>query len=171
MRIVVLSDTHMPRKAKTLPGLVLTALADADHIIHAGDITAPEVLVQLATVAPVTAVAGNTDTPELQMRLGNRTLLRLSRYMIGICHGHGKGGTTLQRAVNTFAGESVDAIVFGHSHMAYCAFQNDMLLLNPGSPTDKRRSPYYSFGILEIGETLTARLVYFDFEGREVVPQ
>ena len=165
MRIIALSDTHIPRRAKELPRAVLAALAEADHIIHAGDITAPQLLDALAEYAPVTAVSGNADLPELQYALGEKKLLRLDGFVIGLCHGHGQKGTTLQRAAAAFEGEGVDAVVFGHSHIPYLGYHGGMLLLNPGSPTDKRRNPYYSYGVIETGETLSAHIVYFDKNG------
>ncbi len=157
----MLADTHIPRRAKALPGCILAALTDADHIIHAGDITGMEVLDTLAAFAPVTAVAGNIDPPELRNALGEKKRLRRGGFVIGVCHGHGSRGTTLQRAIAAFEGEEADMVVFGHSHIPYLGHHDGMLLLNPGSPTDKRRSPYYSYGVIETGETLSARLVYF----------
>jgi hypothetical protein len=59
----------------------------------------------------------------------------------------------------------VHAIIFGHSHIPYCAYHGGVLLFNPGSPTDKRRNEYFSFGVIETGETLSARIVYFDARG------
>ena len=171
MKIIALSDTHIPRRAKELPHAVLAALADADHIIHAGDITAPQVLETLAVYAPVTAVSGNADPPELQGALGEKKILRLDGCLIGVCHGHGSKGTTLQRAAAAFEGTGVDMVVFGHSHMPYLAYHGGMLLLNPGSPTDKRRNAYYSYGVIETGETLSARIVYFDKSGMIHMPQ
>ncbi len=161
MRIIALSDTHIPRRAKELPRTVLAALANADHIIHAGDITAPHVLDALAVYAPVTVVSGNADPSELQDALGEKRLLRLDGFVIGVYHGHGRKGTTLQRAAAAFEGEAVDAVVFGHSHNPYLAYHGGVLLLNPGSPTDKRRNAYFSYGVIKTGKTLSAHLVYF----------
>ncbi len=165
MRIVALSDTHMPRRAKELPQPVRAALADTDYIIHAGDITALEVLDTLAAYAPVAAVAGNIDPPELRDALSEKKLLRLCGFAIGICHGHGSKGSTLQRAIAAFEGAGANMVVFGHSHIPYLGRHDGTLLLNPGSPTDRRRSPFFSYGVIETGETLSARLVYFDREG------
>jgi len=162
---MVLSDTHMPRRAKALPQCVIAALADAEHIIHAGDITALEVLDTLATFAPVTAVAGNIDPPEMQRALGEKKLLRLGGFAIGVCHGHGSKGSTLQRAIATFEGEGVDLVVFGHSHIPYLGQHDGVLLMNPGSPTDKRRGKCFSYGMIETSETISASIVYFDGEG------
>lgn len=166
MRIIVVADTHMPKRAKVLPAALRAALESADHIIHAGDITIPEVLDILASFAPVTAVAGNADSAALREALGERQTLRTGCHCIGVYHGHGTKGKTLNRALAAFYGQHVDAVVFGHSHIPYLGVHDGVLALNPGSPTDKRRSPYYSYGVIEAGETLSARIVYFDRHGR-----
>lgn len=166
MIIGVLADTHIPGRAKALPEFVLRYMAGADHIIHAGDIRCAAVLEQLSRFAPVTAVAGNIDPPELVEVLGEKKVVTLDGFMFGITHGHGQGGTTQRRALARFAEDGVDCIIFGHSHIPVCMEHGGILLLNPGSPTDKRRNPYYSFGIIETGDRLTARILFFDTQGR-----
>lgn len=168
MVIGVLSDTHIPGRAKMMPEIVLRQMAGADHIFHAGDICCASVLEQLACLTPVTAVAGNADPPELAEALGEKRIIKLGGFRFGITHGHGQGGTTLSRAMARFVQDEVDCIIFGHSHIPLCAEQGGMLLLNPGSPTDKRRNPYYSFGMINTEDRLTARIVYFDKEGLQI---
>lgn len=168
MRIVATADTHMPKRAKTLPTALRAALENADSIIHAGDITKPDILDVMAAFASVTAVAGNADDAALRAALGERQILRAGRFRIGVCHGHGVKGKTLDRALAAFDGQHVDAVVFGHSHIPYLGMHNGVLALNPGSPTDKRRNPYYSYGLIEAGETLSARIEYFDRHGRVI---
>ena len=170
MIIGVVSDTHIPGKAKALPEIVLRFMRGVDHIIHAGDIRCAAVLGQLASFAPVTAVSGNADPPELAETLEEKTIVILDGFRIGITHGHGQGGTTMRRAVARFAQDDVDCIVFGHSHIPYCAAEGSVLLLNPGSPTDKRRSRYYSFGMIETREILRARIVFFNADGYLIEP-
>ncbi|MGE5494115.1 MAG: metallophosphoesterase family protein [Burkholderiales bacterium] len=162
MLIGVLSDTHMPRKAAKLPGAVLRAFERADTIIHAGDISDISVLRALEALAPVIAVAGNTDPPELKELLGKQKLITLDGFIVGIVHGDGKGGSTADRAARAFEHEHTDIIIFGHSHMPFLGIHLGKLLFNPGSPTDKRRNRYYSFGIIEAGKTLSPRIIYFD---------
>ena len=166
MIIVATADTHMPKRAKTLPAVLRAALENADHIIHAGDITIPDILDILAAFAPVTAVAGNVGDAALRLALDEHRILRAGRFSIGVCHGHGTKGKTLDRALAAFNGQHVDAVVFGHSHIPYLGMHDGVLVLNPGSPTDKRRNLYYSYGVIETGETLSARIVYFDRNGR-----
>ena len=164
MLIGVLSDTHMPRRAAALPGVVLCAFELADIIIHAGDISDISVIHALETLAPVTAVAGNTDSPKLQELLGRRKLITLGGFNLGIVHGDGKGGTTADRAARAFEHEHTDVIIFGHSHIPFCGIHLGRLLFNPGSPTDKRRNRYYSYGMIEAGKTISPRIIYFDVD-------
>jgi len=166
MKIGVISDTHIPKRAKFLPEIVLeTFKGTVDHIIHAGDITSMDVIYKLEELAPVTAVAGNVDSPELIERLGSRKILTFGNFNFGIFHGHGEKGKTIERAIKCFQNDAVDCIIFGHSHMPHCQFYGDILLLNPGSPTDKRRNKYYSFGLIEIDKTISPRIIYFNDEG------
>lgn len=83
---------------------------------------------------------------------------------IGVVHGDGIRKTTEQRARDSFEGENVDIIVFGHSHQPLMRETDGVTLFNPGSPTDKRREPQYSFGLLEIGDTWELKHVFFDKE-------
>ncbi len=161
MTIGVLSDTHIPKRAKELPQIVLETFKDVDHIIHAGDIICLDVLSQLEALAPVTAVAGNVDPPEIKDLLGEKKTLPLGGFRIGVIHGHGSRGSTASRALAGFQNEAADCIVFGHSHIPYCRYHGPVLMFNPGSPTDKRRNSHFSFGIIELGATLKAKHIYF----------
>ncbi|WP_053217131.1 metallophosphoesterase family protein [Virgibacillus senegalensis] len=153
MQIVILSDTHMPRMAKKLPRQLITGLERADLILHAGDWQTIEVLEELQQYAPVIGVIGNVDGPELKERLGKKEWIVRNGITIGITHGDGKGGTTEKRALTAFQTDSVDIIVFGHSHIPLLKQVNGITLFNPGSPTDKRRQPQFSYGILQLTET------------------
>ena len=83
MRIGVISDTHMPRRGKTLPNFVLEAFADVDMILHAGDINDWSVLQELNELAPTTAIAGNTDSHAVTDILGQMVLLELHGFKVG----------------------------------------------------------------------------------------
>lgn len=161
MLIGVLSDTHIPYRGRSLPSIVWKTLEGVDLILHAGDINHPDLLDDLNLIAPVHAVLGNTDPYELQLQLPVTKILTLEGYKLGLVHGDGFGGSTIDRAAKAFSDEELDIIVFGHSHQPYCAFHGKTLFFNPGSPTDKRRMPYYSFGLLHLEETLRAELIYF----------
>ncbi|MNW94906.1 phosphodiesterase [compost metagenome] len=150
MRIGVVSDTHLPRFGRRLPSALVEGLQGVDRILHLGDLTAPEVLGWLEAIAPVTAIAGNNDPPELHAALGRKRLLTLGGVRIGMVHGDGKGKTTLERALAAFEDEPLDLLLFGHSHQPYCARHGDRWVLNPGSPTDKRRMPHYSYALVDL---------------------
>lgn len=167
MRIGVVSDTHMPRKAKALPPALLKAFRRVDMIIHLGDWTSMDVLDQLALLAPVEGVAGNNDPAEIARRFGYHKVITVGggTVRIGLTHGflpEGRG-TAKDKALRTFAAQPLDAILFGHSHQPLLEWKDGILLFNPGSPTDKRRQPRYSFGILEWTESgLKAKHHFFD---------
>jgi putative phosphoesterase len=165
--IGVVSDTHLPRFGTQLPPPLREGLLSArvDRILHAGDHTAPFVVDLLATIAPVDAVAGNNDPEELVERFGTRRIIEIEGRRIGLTHGHlGPGATTPARARRLFDGEAVDVIVFGHSHQPTWlpGEGRDPSLLNPGSPTDRRREPAFSYALLTLGTGgVDARIVRY----------
>jgi putative phosphoesterase len=164
MKVAVVSDTHVPRFSARLDDALRRVAAERpDLIVHCGDMTTLDVVDRFATIAPVEAVAGNNDGPEIERRFGRRKIVTVGDLRIGLIHGDGVRGTTLARARAAFASESVDAIAFGHSHVPYLAFHDGVWVVNPGSPTDKRRQPRYSFAIVERDESgiLRPRLSYF----------
>lgn len=164
MRIIVVSDTHMPRRrVKGLPEQLNNAIRDADLILHAGDWCDMATVDALSPYAPLEGVAGNNDGEALIKRFGYRKIVTVGDVRIGIVHGHGVKGTTESRSREAFARESPDVIVFGHSHIPLLKEMNGILLFNPGSPTDKRRQAKYSFGILEVdGRDIRASHLLFD---------
>lgn len=165
MKIVVVSDTHMPRMSKKLPERLIAELADADAILHAGDWTSADVYPMLAAYAPTYGVSGNNDGPDLRKKFGLKKLLKLGGCSIGLVHGHGanKSIATETRAVEAFRGQRLDVIVYGHSHIPVLKRIGKTIVLNPGSPTDKRRQPQYSYAILRIEDGKPdARLIHYD---------
>lgn len=168
-RIGVLSDTHISRRARALPEAVLRGLAGCDLILHAGDIQVPEVLTDLERLAPVRAVVGNVDPPDMADRLGYERTLAIGAWRLGLVHGHReppplpglrRPQNTLERALACFA--DVHCVVFGHSHVPLCQPVGDVLAFNPGSPTDRRRSPHPSYGVLHVSDAgVHGEIVYF----------
>ncbi|HWI66255.1 MAG TPA: metallophosphoesterase family protein [Symbiobacteriaceae bacterium] len=147
MRIGVISDTHIPKRAYAIPQQVLDAFAGVDLILHAGDLVVPGVIEELSRIAPVHAVAGNNDTPDLVAELGLTKELDLAGYRICLTHGHvGTGKSTVERALSHFPG--AHCVVFGHSHIPYQQWHGTTLAFNPGSATDRRRAPHCSYGML-----------------------
>ncbi|RDU36466.1 YfcE family phosphodiesterase [Neobacillus piezotolerans] len=161
MKIVVLSDTHMPKRAKALPEALIPDLKSADLILHAGDWQEIEVYTMLAAFSKVEGVHGNVDSPEVKKLFPEKKIIQAGKFRIGLVHGHGSGKTTEKRAVEAFKGENVDCIIFGHSHIPVHIIRDGIVLFNPGSATDKRRQQQFSYGILEAGDELTAKHVYF----------
>ncbi|KKX55513.1 MULTISPECIES: metallophosphoesterase family protein [Brevibacillus] len=157
MKIGVVSDTHLPRRGHTLPKPLIEGLRGVELIIHAGDWNTLQVYEELSEIAHVVGVWGNTDDDQVKARLNRVEIVEAKGKRIGVVHGDGKGKTTPQRAVDTFSGQTVDLIIFGHSHIPLWEERNGILLFNPGSPTDKRKQPLYTYGIVEIGAEITAR--------------
>ena len=164
-RLVIVGDTHLPRFGRVLPAPLVEALGEADRILHVGDHTQPFVLDLLEGFAPTDAIAGNNDAPELHERLGVMREVAVEGVRIGLTHGHlGPGRTTPDRAFRAFAsiGPAPHAIAFGHSHQPMVERRDGIWLLNPGSPTDRRRQPAFSFLRVEVdGEELRPELVTF----------
>lgn len=146
MKILVLSDTHLPKKAERIPERFLEETKTADAIIHAGDWQTLDLYQTLKTYAPVYGVYGNVDDEEVREHFPGQLRLDWEGYSIGVVHGHGEKKTTEKRALDAFADAPVDLLVFGHSHIPVLRYFKKTLLFNPGSITDKRRVPFYSFG-------------------------
>ena len=139
-----------------LPSPLVRGLRESgvEMILHAGDLTEAFVLELLEDIAPVAAVSGNNDGKKLHKMLGERRIVQAESVRIGLVHGHaGPQKTTRDRALHAFDGDAVDAIVFGHSHIPYNRRHGGILLFNPGSPTDKRLNPRYTYGILRVDGT------------------
>jgi uncharacterized protein len=162
MKVVVVSDTHMPRKAKHLPTILKRDLEDCSFIIHAGDWQTIELYHELKQYAPAIGITGNVDGPELKSLLKSKELFIAGDFRIGIVHGHGTGKTTEKRAIDAFADDAVDCIIYGHSHIPVLKENNGVIIFNPGSPTDKRRQKEFSYGILTIGEKIEAKHIFFE---------
>ena len=160
-RIGVVSDTHIPARARSLPPVLFSVLKDVQLILHAGDLVEEKVLTELQALAPVHAVCGNMDPPELKARLGRKKLIRIGTHSIGLIHGDGMRGTTRRRA-EAFAALHPEAIVFGHSHYPLCDYSGGILIFNPGSAVDRRRAPRCSCGILNLAQkVIRGKIIYF----------
>lgn len=164
MKIIVLSDTHLPKRNKGLPARLVDALKDVELIIHAGDWQTMDVYHELQSYARVEGVYGNVDDEGIMQLLPSKKIVEAGGFRFGITHGHGKGKTTEKRAIAAFEGEKVDCIIFGHSHIPVKRYEGEILIFNPGSPTDKRRQKQYTFGVLSINDKIEANHIYFDEE-------
>ncbi len=162
--IGVVSDTHFPRFGRALPRALERGLraAKVERILHLGDMTDLLAVPLFEAIAPFDAVAGNNDGEAIRARFGRRKIVRVEDVRIGMVHGDGKRGTTMGRAVAAFAGEPVDVILFGHSHRPLIARRDGIVVANPGSPTDKRLNPRYSYALLTVdGGQAELRLRYY----------
>ena len=149
-RIGVVSDSHVPVRACTLPLALFARLEGVELILHAGDLVVERVLQELEELAPVVAVAGNMDPPPLRGKLHRRVLLECGGQQIGLIHGDGWRRQPRERAEAVFSRLRPQAIVFGHSHEPLCEYAGETLLFNPGSCTDPRRGQGPSCGILHL---------------------
>ena len=159
-RVLVVSDTHVPTIAQRVPEKILAEALACDLIIHAGDIVSSRTLENLVSLRPVEAVRGNMDFPEVASKLPLSRVLRVGKWRVGITHGHeGRGVDTPDRALNMFPRGEVHCVVFGHSHVQLREEREGVLMFNPGSPVAGRGGLGNSYGILEISDTLDARIV------------
>jgi putative phosphoesterase len=157
MKVGVLSDTHVPAAARTLPPVLFDIFKGVDLILHAGDIVDLSVLEDLRAIAPVEAVAGNMDDSTAHAMLPSKKVLTLGNFSVGLIHGKYK--IDIQREMIRREFGEVDLIVYGHSHAPFWGREGDVYFLNPGSPTDKRYAPYNSVALLHIGEELRAEII------------
>jgi putative phosphoesterase len=163
MVVGVVSDTHFPRFGEELPPALARGLraAGVERILHCGDMTELLVIPLLEAIAPVEAVAGNNDGPEIRERYGRRRVVEIEGVRIGMVHGDGRKRTP-DEAFTAFAPGTVDAICFGHSHIPTKMMREGVLMVNPGSPSDKRMNPLYSYALLKIEDgTIAASLHYY----------
>jgi putative phosphoesterase len=146
--IAVIADTHMPKGSRRLPDRCVELLAAADAVIHAGDFFAGSVLAELERLNPVVhAVHGNVDEPALRERLPRRLQIEVGIHRVGLIHDAGPAKGRLARLRASFP--DAGAVVFGHSHLPLHEHDRDgFQIFNPGSPTERRRAPRRSMGIL-----------------------
>lgn len=160
MRVVVLSDTHSPRRWKGCPPAVAAYAEQADLILHAGDVCTADVLQLLQQFAPVHAVMGNNDLPEVADWGAPQTLeLDLAGLSVGMIHDAGAATSRARRMRRRFP--NAELVVFGHSHIPLDLEGDGVRIFNPGSPTDRRRQPQGTLGLLDIeaGVLQSARIV------------
>jgi uncharacterized protein len=160
MRVVVLADTHAPRRWKACPPRVAEHLREADVILHAGDVCTADVLDELAAYAPVHVVQGNNDGPDVAAWGASETLeLELAGLRVGMIHDSGQADGRIARMRRRFP--DADLVVFGHSHIPMDRAGDGLRIFNPGSPTDRRRQPHGTIGVLDIedGRITTAEII------------
>ena len=152
MRLVLTSDTHLPKRARDLPAPLWTAIDAADVVIHAGDWVSAEALDALsARAARLIACYGNNDGPALRSRLPEIAYATVAGLRLAVVHETGPSTGRTERCAARFP--DVDLLVFGHSHIPWdSTAASGLRLLNPGSPTDRRRQPFATYLTASITE-------------------
>jgi putative phosphoesterase len=151
MLIAVISDTHLPRGARRLPEACVERIEAADLLLHAGDFSTLEVLRELEAIGPpVVGVHGNVDSAEVRRLLPEERVVEAGGARIAMVHDAGARAGRLARMRARF-GERADVVVFGHSHTPLLERADDgFQILNPGSPTERRRAPRHTMGLIEV---------------------
>lgn len=145
MRLLLIADTHVPKRARDLPRQVWDEVDDADVVIHAGDWVEPALLDTLeARSRRLVACWGNNDGEELRSRLPERADATLGGVRFTVVHETGASGGRDARMAKAYP--DTDVLVFGHSHIPWdTTAATGLRLLNPGSPTDRRRQPFCTY--------------------------
>jgi hypothetical protein len=145
--IALLADTHMPKGRRHLPERCLELIGEAEALVHAGDLLAASVLDELRGLCPaVLAVHGNVDEPALRRALPAELEFELAGQTVAVVHDAGPAKGRLPRLRRRFP--DADAVVFGHSHLPLHEEEGGFQIFNPGSPTERRRAPRASMGLL-----------------------
>ena len=163
MRLAILSDTHLPKGRRALPPTCLERLAAADAILHAGDFIAASIYDELRALGPALhAVHGNVDPPELSRRLPESLEIDLDGVRVAMIHDSGPAAGRMTRMRARFPDAGL--VVFGHSHLPLLETGPDgLVLLNPGSPTERRRAPRHTMAQVDlVGGAFACELVCLD---------
>ena len=159
-RMLLLADTHVPKRARRLPDMVLRAIDHADVVAHAGDWVDLPTLDLIGSRSRVFhGVYGNNDGPDLRTRLPEVARFEVEGLRVAMIHETGQAARREQRMDEAFP--DTDLLIFGHSHIPWDSVApSGMRLLNPGSPTDRRRQPVCTMMTVTIdGTAIDATLV------------
>ncbi|MCM8831548.1 MAG: metallophosphatase family protein [Candidatus Omnitrophica bacterium] len=162
MKVIVISDTHIPTSVETLPTIVENEIKKSDYCLHAGDFVSYKFFESLRKFVKISAVCGNMDDIEIINNLPKKRIVKLENVKIALIHGRGAPNNLIQYIKDEFidAFDEIDIFVFGHSHFPIDEEIDGKIFFNPGSPTDKIYAPYCSYGILEINDkTIERRII------------
>ncbi len=166
LRVLLLADTHVPKRARDLPGSVWEQVEEADVVVHAGDWVEPSLLDELeARAARLVAVWGNNDGPELRRRLPEVARVELGGLRWGVVHETGQKARREERMRAAYP--DLDVLVFGHSHIPWDTAHDGLRLLNPGSPTDRRRQPACTVMTCTVGGGVLGEVVLHRVQASE----
>lgn len=147
--IALVGDTHLPRGARRLPEACVEILRAVDLIVHTGDFTALSVLEQLRMLGRIEAVHGNMDEPAVCELLPARLVVESEGLRIGVVHSGGPRAGREARLRRWFP--ECDLIAYGHSHQPEVVSYDGCWIVNPGSPTERRRAPAHTIAVVENG--------------------
>ena len=152
MRILIISDTHIPVLAQKFPQKIIEEAKNSDVCIHAGDFIEYNVFEKLYNITKIYGVYGNMDSREIKQKLPFKQTIDIEGIRIGLIHGDGPPNKLIFFINKAFAKEfdTINIFIFGHSHCPCDKTIENRIYFNPGSPTDKVFSSYNSYGILEI---------------------
>ncbi|WP_250444049.1 metallophosphoesterase [Actinotalea sp. C106] len=155
LEVVLLADTHWPRRARELPDEVWEAVERADLVVHAGDWVDLRLLDEIEERSrTLLGCWGNNDGPEIRARLPEVARAEVAGVRVGVVHETGPRGGREARMDAAYA-EELDLLVFGHSHIPWdTTTPRGLRLLNPGSPTDRRRQPHKTWMSARVGAGL-----------------
>lgn len=160
IKVGVISDTHIPFFSKTLPKNIEKYFQGVELILHAGDLVDLGTLNELKKLSKrVEAVCGNMDLPNVEAILPKKKIITVGKYSIGLIHGWGPPKNLLKYVTEAFTKDSVDIIVFGHSHEPYNEEKEGILYFNPGSASDKSAKCENTIGILELNEVKRGKII------------
>lgn len=157
VKILVLSDTHIPDAAPFLPATVFRILEYVNMVVHLGDFVSEDVLDELERLKTTYAVSGNCDPPELRRRLPQETIIEAASQKISLWHGTGGPKDLPDRVLRKFP--KVNICLFGHSHIPLIENRGNILLVNPGSATHNARSGRKTCAVLTLGDKTETEIV------------
>ncbi len=149
----LISDTHIPSRQKKLPNSVIKSFSEVsvDLIIHAGDLEELSVASALEEIAPLKAVQGNMCNSSVKKRYPKKEIISIEDLVIGVTHGSGSPTGYHKRVISEFNKDPrPDIIVSGHTHQPNAKIENNILLINPGTPTDRYFASRNTIAVLEI---------------------
>jgi uncharacterized protein len=149
--IAVIADTHLPKGQRRIPDACIEHIRQADLILHAGDFTSIDTLVEIESIGPpLAAVYGNVDSDRVRRHLPAERTVDAHGVRIGMLHDAGPSRGRMERMQLRFP--DVQAVVYGHSHIPLHEEEDGFHLFNPGSPTDRRRQPRHTMGLARVEE-------------------
>ncbi|MEO0202704.1 MAG: metallophosphoesterase family protein [candidate division WOR-3 bacterium] len=152
MKILIISDTHIPFRAKSLPKAIYDEIESSNLIIHAGDFVSFDFYNELKSLKSIIAVYGNMDEMKLLEHLKEVEIFQLEGFNFGLFHGIGPPVGLKERVLKKLKNYSknLDVVIFGHSHISYYKYEDGIHIINPGSPTDTFLGHKRTYAILEI---------------------